>query len=549
MILSVVVIATYLALAIVQAGEPLVIDEMEFPRLAEAVADTGRPVYYRGEETPAQIGVYHPPLYGYTLGGWVALFGFSEEAVRLFGILLMIATALVFTRIVRLLGVAGRWGSPIFLGLFLLHPYVVQSALLPDIDGTMLLFATGLVFYEVIRAATSDEGIGRGGLRVGLALALALASKLTSILLLPAVFIGILLGRGPRRASAITGLAALVGSAAFLTLWWVVASVADLPFAYPFEFTVQSGLKGGVGDAGITELLARLIPANYTIFWLGILLPVLAVIGTANLIGQWKDRPERRPALVLALWSVGAIGFYSLITGPPFGFPKYFITSLPTMAVLGVVAAEWVMERVSSRKFGATLVLLALGSISVLAGWRFAAVADEGRYAWPGFLWLVVLVLLSGAAAAAIMKGRGRQLAIFLVAGVAISTVAYNASMSAVQAADTRSVRYFPGEVGFDETVAFLKSRVGPDDPILVPKDIGSATYNVYHEQETLFLDEDALAAVLADDDIPYAVVRRDWDYSYLVFPEVESIIEREMDLSDTIGDFLIYERSATPSS
>jgi hypothetical protein len=136
-----------------------------------------------------------------------------------------------------------------------------------------------------------------------------------------------------------------------------------------------------------------------------------------------------------------------------------------------------------------------------------------------------------------------------LVAGVAISTVAYNASMSAVQAADTRSVRYFPGEVGFDETVAFLKSRVGPDDPILVPKDIGSATYNVYHEQETLFLDEDALAAVLADDDIPYAVVRRDWDYSYLVFPEVESIIEREMDLSDTIGDFLIYERSATPSS
>jgi hypothetical protein len=121
--------------------------------------------------------------------------------------------------------------------------------------------------------------------------------------------------------------------------------------------------------------------------------------------------------------------------------------------------------------------------------------------------------------------------------------------MSAVQAGDTRSVRYFPGEVGFDETVAFLRSRVGPDDLILVPKDIGSATYNVYHEQETLFLDEDALTAVLADDDVPYVVVRTDWDYSYLVFPDVQPIIEREMILSDTIGDFLIYERSATATS
>jgi hypothetical protein len=382
-----------------------------------------------------------------------------------------------------------------------------------------------------------------------MALALAFASKLTSIILLPAVFIGILLGRGPRRASALTGVAALVGSATFLTVWWIVASVADLPFAFPFEFTLQSGLKGGVGDAGIGELLTRLIPANYTVFWLGVLLPVLAVIGTANLVGQWKSRPERRPALVLALWSVGTIGFYSMITGPPFGFPKYLITSLPTMALLGVVAAEWVTDRVSPKRLGATLGLIGIGLISVLAGWRFAAVADGGRYAWPGYLWLVVLVLLSGAAAAAIMKGRGRQLVILFVAGVAISTVAYNVSMSAVQAGDTRSVRYFPGEVGFDETVAFLRSRVGPDDLILVPKDIGSATYNVYHEQETLFLDEDALTAVLADDDVPYVVVRTDWDYSYLVFPDVQPIIEREMILSDTIGDFLIYERSATATS
>jgi hypothetical protein len=39
-------------------------------------------------------------------------------------------------------------------------------------------------------------------------------------------------------------------------------------------------------------------------------------------------------------------------------------------------------------------------------------------------------------------------------------------------------------------------------------------------------------------------VVRTNGDYSYLVFPQVEPVIEAEMDLLEQVGDFLIYERS-----
>lgn len=543
LVLSLAIIAVYLTLTIIQSGESFVMDEIEFPRLAEAVADTGRPVYYRGEQTPAHVGVFHPPLYGYALGGWIAMFGFSPEAVRLFGVLIMIATALLGVRIVKLLDLAGRWGTPLFLGLFLLHPFVIQSALLPDIDGTVLLFATVLLFYEVTRASRNDNNF-ISALRMGLALALAFAAKLTAVLVVPALFVGLILAQSLRRAIAVAGSASVIGSGVFLSAWWALATFAELPFFFPFEFAIQSGLKGRVREAGIAELLSRLVPADWTVFWLGLLLPFMAVVGTAVLIKQLSTWPERRVALMFALWSLGTVVFYSLITGPPFGFPKYYISALPAMAILGVVAVDAVRDRVTPRRFGAwSGVIVAIG-LAGLSGWRFAQVADEGRYAWPGYLWIFALLLLGTIAAAAFIRRRGGWLPVAAILGLLMATVTYNLGMAAVQAVDERSVRYFPGEVGFDATVRRLQQLVGPDDPILVPKDIGSATYNRYHEQETLFLDTERLAEVLANDKVQYVVVRDDWDYSYLIFPEVEAVIEEEMDLMEEIGGFLLYQRA-----
>jgi len=320
--------------------------------------------------------------------------------------------------------------------------------------------------------------------------------------------------------------------------------IADLPFSYPFEFTIESGLKGGIGETGISELLGRLDPAEYTVYWLGVLLPAMAVVGTAVLIGQWRTHPHRRVALMLSMWSVASVAFFSLITGPPFGFPKYFIAAMPTMAVLGVVAIDAVGRHIAVRRFGFPLLLAATVGLSALSGALSTAVADDGRYAWPGYLWLLGLLLLSLMATAALARDWTTWLPGVALLGLLMATISYNSGMATAQATEVRSVRYFPGEVGFEETVERLRQLVGPTDPILVPKDIGSATYNHYHEQETLFLDPERLERVLNDEELEYVVVRTEWDYSYLVFPEVEQIIEEEMDLIETIGDFLLYERA-----
>jgi hypothetical protein len=543
-VLTVLILVLYVALALVQTGESFVIDEMEFPRLAEAVADTGRPVYYRGDESPSHVGVFHPPLYAYALGGWLGIFGFSEVAARVFGVLLMLLTAWLGVRIVQLLDLAGRWGPPGFLALFLLHPYVIQSALLPDIDGTVLLFATVLLFYEVTRVARLDGETRTSVLRLSLAMALVLATKLTSIIVIPAVFVGILLAKGPRKALLLTAGSALAGSAIFLIVWWAVSALTDLPFAFPFEFTIQSGLKGGVSQTSVGELFRRLVPAPWTTFWLGVLPPTMAAVGTAILITQWRSHPERRMALMFSMWTFGVLAFYSVISGPPFGFPKYFIAAMPTMAIVGVVTIDLLLRPSKEQTPAVFWAALTVFGLALLAGWEFARSRAEGPYSWPGIAWTLGLIVLAALAMSLIARDRSTWLVALPLGALILATLSYNVGMAAVQAADERSVRYYPGEVGFDETVERLQSLTGPDEPILVPKDIGSATYNRYHEQEQLFLDLDRLEDVLADDEVSYAVVRTNGDYSYQIFPQVEPIIEAEMDLLEQVGDFLIYERS-----
>src|SRR5207248_2646218 len=123
-----------------QASEPYVMDESDFAGVARAISQTGRPIYYRGEDLARDAGIWHPPLYQYTSGLWVWIFGASHVAFRSYGFLCaLVAAGLGWLVVRRLFPEWHLWLAPVWAGLFLLHPYLVQSALLPDIDGTALL--------------------------------------------------------------------------------------------------------------------------------------------------------------------------------------------------------------------------------------------------------------------------------------------------------------------------------------------------------------------------------------------------------------------------
>ena len=125
-------------LAVGQLHTPFAWDEVNFFWNGEAVAETGVPYANagflgdRGEVGGQyQYGLWHPPLYLYTLGLGIKLFGASEATARGVGVVLMGLTAIL----VYLLGrqtippPAREWGALLAVGIFLASPLVIQSAL------------------------------------------------------------------------------------------------------------------------------------------------------------------------------------------------------------------------------------------------------------------------------------------------------------------------------------------------------------------------------------------------------------------------------------
>jgi len=134
-----IAILVFVFLAWLQAGKPLQLDNMDFPAVAAATADSGLPVYYRGEDNPQAVGLYHPPLYIYALAGWFKLFGAGPVAARMFDVLCAIVAGFVALRIVRdVFGPeAARKIAPAFFIVYLLNPFALQTFSIADIDTSI----------------------------------------------------------------------------------------------------------------------------------------------------------------------------------------------------------------------------------------------------------------------------------------------------------------------------------------------------------------------------------------------------------------------------
>src|SRR5262249_23580188 len=132
-----------------------------------------------------QYGLWHPPLYLYLLGLNVHLFDGAEATVRGMSVAIMFLTALVVYALGHTVaggGARGRACGLLSVALFLVSPLVVQSAVIVDIDGTLLLLAMAtwtLCYLRWERSASLGQLAALGAL-----FALALWTKTTSPLAL-----------------------------------------------------------------------------------------------------------------------------------------------------------------------------------------------------------------------------------------------------------------------------------------------------------------------------------------------------------------------------
>src|SRR3954470_4014375 len=244
----------FLVLAAHQAAKPLHLDNMDFPAVAEATTHSGKPIYYRGEGNPHHSGLYHPPLYIYTLAAWFRLFGSGPAQARMFGALCALLQGWLALRILSLLFGSERvrqW-SWLFWLLFLLNPYTLQGSAIADIDSTIYGPLLGFVLWSALRIGWQD-GRWRDDVPqkrelglVALALTAALWAKLTTVLLLfPFLFLLFLPRLGWKRAVLATLGVSAAGIAGFALTYSLYGALTGLDVGYTFQFLKASMLGPG----------------------------------------------------------------------------------------------------------------------------------------------------------------------------------------------------------------------------------------------------------------------------------------------------------------
>ncbi|MFY9822094.1 MAG: hypothetical protein WAM82_11980, partial [Thermoanaerobaculia bacterium] len=302
----------FLVLAAHQAAKPLHLDNMDFPAVAETTAKTGKPIYYRGEENRLHSGLYHPPLYIYTLAAWFRLFGSGPAQARMFGALCALLQGWIALEILGLLFSRERvrqW-SWLFWPFFLLNPYTLQGSAIADIDSTIYGPLLGFVLWSALRITWRDGRWRDDGPRlwelglVALALTAALWAKLTTVLLLfPFLFLLFAPRLGWKRGAFVTLGVSAAGLVGFVLTYGLYGALTGLDVGYTFQFLKASML--GPGRLGsFPSNFKAMVP--FMVRWTGFL-PWLsaALLFVATARRWWRDR---EPRALYTCWLLGLAG-------------------------------------------------------------------------------------------------------------------------------------------------------------------------------------------------------------------------------------------------
>jgi len=508
-----IAILVFVCLAWIQAGKPLQLDNMDFPAMAAATAESGVPIYYRGEENPRDVGLYHPPLYIYTLAGWFELFGASPTSARLFDVLCAVVAGFLALRIVREVFGAGaaRGVAPAFFIVYLLNPFALQAFAIADIDTSiypplilLAIWASLRVVFAKGELRTTDLG-WRDFALIVLMFFLCFWAKLTTTLSLPLVFGPVLSIRlGVWRSVAVVVGISTATAILFVATYWIYGDLTGLDTDYTWRFLIQSATSksaaGGESVSLLRALAGRLIDnAAGFVRWGLSLAAVCAFAAEIQLVLNVSktagvERARWTAALMILTYAIFVVGVYSLITSPFAGAPFKYIA--PVWALIALSAA-WTLYRlcsslvVSDRALAAGFAVVVVGLVVGSIYLRDAALFGNDVRFFRGLGMLLAAALVATLWAYLRSPDRSTVSAVRLLAlAAAVALAAQGLGAAAFQARADYATQYDYGQAGFDQTRDWLRQNTAPDEIIMSMKDLGSAAGRRYLENYQFIHDE-----------------------------------------------------------
>jgi hypothetical protein len=487
-------LVTYAWLLAPRIGKPLVYDDVNFALGARAVAQTGLPYGNQGyllhlTDQREQWALWHPPLYIYTLGLTIALFGSGEGAMRGLGVLCQLLAAGLAFDLARRLAVdgtgsrsTGQAAGALAVALFLLTPLTVQSALVLDIDNTVLMVLIAVNVWVALRLP------GHWDTRTIVALALlytlTLWAKLTSPLLLLAALAFTRLFQGTGRRGALEALAVgALGWALFLASWLVVTALGGMPPDYTFVVVYREAIESGASTRDRLVSWSLFVwGAAPAILWIGPFFCLLFVAaGLPRLLRLLRGRGLAPGDLVLVLGTAIYLAYIMKLAG---GFPKYHAAMLPLWAAAG---GALVARRAGQPSRGQ--IAVAVLGFGAAFGWLAGHIGElwTTQFTDPLLRLLIVVPAVVGLAVLALWAQFGRISPLrALPVSLAVLTLAWSLALDVHQRGLVGSTAYYYGRTGQLEAARALGERLGPDELYIAAKEVAWYTHSQrYVDQES----------------------------------------------------------------
>lgn len=298
---------------------PLRADESDWPEQVKAIAVHGVPrlsfeearLQHNGSYYGygAYYGMWHPPLYHYTLTAAYLLGGDRDWIYRSVGAILLVGSLLALFGLARReAGVEGlaQW-LPVAIPLLL--PLVVEGSLFVDIDNTTLMFTMAMTLRRFFRPGDPYSPLRT--IELAAWFCLALMSKLTTpVVLMGALGLYALIGRRPVRGVLSIAAASAAAAGAFAFLYWTYCAAFDYPLWFMFDVNY-------LGKRNLYSSIKRLPDILFAIRWHAVWATAIfwILLGSVTLrrIARYARRREPEPVDLLLIFSWATFACYAVI--------------------------------------------------------------------------------------------------------------------------------------------------------------------------------------------------------------------------------------------
>lgn len=541
--LKMFIVGLFLVLAGIQANKYFVLDEIDFPIVSHATSQSGKPIYYRGEDSPKHVGTYHPTLYINLLAIFIRLFGFSEISVRLFGVICVLASSWFLILIMRQLKINNSRSENIILGLFLLNPYTIANTTLPDIDSTILppiilLFTLLTIKFVALKTSKKQKYI----VILGFVMALALWSKLTTSLILPPLLLAAnyLQSKNIKQSIIISIKVTLIGVIVFMSTYFLYCIALGLSPTYTYKFLLESFTKGTNAVGPFKGALMNLQNTGYFIYWLGVPFTFVLILSNIGILSDIKKDKIANIKILLSATALLVTFFYIALISPFGGFFKY---PFPVFGIM-LLSIVFYFDKYAKNYINKPLLIILALVLGFLVNHYWYR-----DYAFMGikpFGDIILFTALLTVCAIMLHKYKGHKYGASLLSILLFFAIGFQLSTSRIQAISNYSTKYLYGQTGLMETTSYLKQNTNQDEIIWAMKDVGYYTNNRYIESYAYYFDsklESELINLLKNGEVRYYVAsvgigQDNLDY----YNNIKSILEKYAVKDRQFGNYIIYK-------